>query len=546
MRSSLAPELEDRLIAEMESFVCDPLGFAYYAFPWGEEGTPLAGIDGPDQWQVDVLGEISEALQAGDKLGAAQVIREAISSGKGIGKTALVAMIVLWGMATMADTRGVVTANNETQLRTKTWAELAKWYSMLICKHWFKLEATSIHSVDPEHEKTWRIDIVLWNEKNPEAFAGLHNQGRRIIVVFDESSNIPDVIHDTTDGALTDANTQIIWCCFGNPTRPDGRFREYFDNGRFAHRWKHRKIDSRTVRITNKEMMAEWVSDWGEDSDYVRMYVRGEFPRIGSMQFIDMDRVNAAEMREALTTLFQPLIMGCDVARFGDDKSVIYFRKGTDGRTHPPLTFRGIDTMEFAAKIADQYQLVRADAVFVDEGGVGGGVVDRLRQLKVPVIGVNFAGRADRAMAGDSETQTESYANKRAEMYGNLKRWLLRGAIISDPDLRRELTSIEYGYIVRDGKDAIQLEKKETMRKRGLASPDMADALALTFAYPVQPNANAGRYHMSATNFTKHEYDPLDAFRELETVVENASVMRERREYVMEQIRERQFIGEEL
>jgi hypothetical protein len=531
------PDVEDRLIAEVESYVNDPLGFVYFAFPWGEDGTPLAGLKGPDQWQEEVLAEIGAKLALGDLPGASQVIREAVSSGKGIGKSALVAMLVCWAMSTMADTRGVVTANNETQLRTKTWAEVSKWYQMLICRHWFKLEATSIHAVDPDHEKTWRIDIVLWNEKNPEAFAGLHNQGRRILVVMDESSHIPDVIHDTTDGALTDADTQIIWCCFGNPTRPDGRFREYFDGGRFAHRWSHRKIDSRSVRITNKAMLAEWVEDWGEDSDYVRMYVRGEFPRIGSMQFISAELVDGAFAREPVTSIYSPLIMGCDVARFGDDMSVIRFRKGLDAVSHPPMKFRGIDTMVFAAKIADAYNDCHADMVFVDEGGVGGGVVDRLRQLKIPCIGVNFAGRSDRAQAGDSDVQSELYANKRAEMYGSARRWLARGAVAFDADFKRQATSVEYGYVVRDGKDAIQLEKKESMRKRGLDSPDDFDAFVLTFAYPVQPNAQAGRFHPPGAQFTKHEYDPLDAFRDLENMAEGMAMMAERQQYALEQVR---------
>lgn len=124
----------------------------------------------------------------------------------------------------------------------------------------------------------------------------------------------------------------------------------------------------------------------------------------------------------------------------------------------------------------------RPDAIFVDEGGVGGGVVDRLRQLGVPVTGVNFGARPDSGMLQELGGLGERYANKRAEMWGSLREWLRRGAIPKDQELQDDLTGVEYGY---NSDNAIQLERKEDMKKRGLSSPDVADALALTFAYPV-------------------------------------------------------------
>ena len=114
----------------------------------------------------------------------------------------------------------------------------------------------------------------------------MHNQGKRIIALFDEASSIPDVIWETTEGALTDKDTEIIWGVFGNPTRNTGRFRECFAGGRFQHRWQPRQVDSRTARLTNKEEIAEWINDYGEDSDFVRVRVKGIFPRAGSMQFV--------------------------------------------------------------------------------------------------------------------------------------------------------------------------------------------------------------------------------------------------------------------
>ena len=202
----------------------DPLAFVMGAFPWGEKDTRLEKFpDGPEPWQREILKLIKDGLVDVNK-----AIQLAVASGHGIGKTALVSWIILWAISTKPDSRGVVTANTETQLKTKTWAELGKWFHMFIAKDFFSLTATALFAKDSAHERTWRIDMVPWSERNTEAFAGLHNKERRILVVFDEASAIPDVIWETTEGALTDANTEIIWCVFGNPTRNTGRFRECF------------------------------------------------------------------------------------------------------------------------------------------------------------------------------------------------------------------------------------------------------------------------------------------------------------------------------
>jgi hypothetical protein len=493
----------DEMLERCALYSKNPLGFVRWAFEWGEG--ELVGHDGPDDWQVDVLGDISTGLISGS-ISTTEAVQIAMASGHGIGKSALVAWVILWAISTMEDTRGVVTANTDAQLRTKTWAELSKWHRRCIVGVLFECTATAIYSRDPAHEKTWRIDMVPWSERNTEAFAGLHNKDKRVLLVFDEASAIPDVIWETAEGALTDADTQMVWLVCGNPTRNSGRFRECF--GRFKHRWTTRQIDSRTVRITNKAQIDQWVKDYGEDSDFVRVRVRGVFPRAGTTQFIPSDVVSMAATRDDPgASLYDPLILGCDVGRFGDDESVIYIRKGRDGRTHPPLKFRGLDTMQFAARIAEQCEFYRADAVFVDGGGVGGGVVDRLRQLRVPVIEVQFGGSPDRSAPG---AEAHRYANKAAEIWGWMRDWLKGGAIPDDNDLRAELESREYGYVLMSGNECIQLESKKDMKKRGLSSPDCADALALTFAYPVQPSAYAGRAAANRTPMVQHAYDPYD------------------------------------
>ncbi|MCF8533389.1 MAG: terminase [Reyranella sp.] len=463
----------------------DPFGFATEA---------LKAV--PDDWQREVLQEIGGGLATPD-----EAVRIAVASGHGVGKSALVAWILLWAIGTRQDTRGVVTANTETQLRTKTWAEVAKWLREWNYREWFDFTATSLASRVIGHGPTWRLDLVPWSPTNAEAFAGLHNQSRRTIVVFDEASAIPDVIWDTTEGALTDKDTELLWLVFGNPTRNTGRFRECF--ARFAHRWRGRQVDSRNVGITNKAQLQRWVDDYGEDSDFVRVRVRGVFPRAGSMQFIDADTIEEAARREIAVDADEPLVVGVDVARFGDDRSVIYPRRGRDARSRPAVVLRGVDLMTLAGKVVEVAAQYRADAIFVDEGGLGGGVVDRLRQLQAPnVIGVNFAGRPD---GWAPEGTGPLYANKRAEIWGRLRDWLKAGAITDDPALAQDLGSLEYGY---DARNAIQLERKEDMKKRGLASPDLGDALALTFAQPVHPGWRRGGHDLQPRILDQdHDYD---------------------------------------
>jgi hypothetical protein len=463
------------LIEELAEFSSDAYGFVLFSFPWGEENTELALYDGPLDWQITVLKDLSAGLITVD-----EAILLARTSGHGIGKSALVAWIILWAISTYEDTKGVVTANTENQLKTKTWAEVAKWYRLFIGREYFKLTATAIFSVDPDHEKTWRIDMVPWSEKNTEAFAGLHNQGKRIIVIFDEGSAIPDLIWEVTEGALTDRATQIIWAVFGNPTRNTGRFRDCFAGGRFAHRWMAAAIDSRTVPISNKKQLDRWIEDYGEDSDFVRVRVRGIFPRVDAESFIPFSLAAAAVEREILPQA-GAVVIGVDVGRFGDDPSIIYPRCGRDALTRPVELFYGLDTMTLAGKVAAAFLRHGATVCMVDEGGVGGGVVDRLRQLRIPVIGVDFGSKPDYFYG-----ERNRYANKRAEIWGEMRDWLQDGSIPNimtgdDITLVEELSAPTYGLTA---KEAIQLESKKEMRRRGVASPNVADALACTFAYP--------------------------------------------------------------
>lgn len=479
---------------ELVELVCetihDPLRFVIAAFPWGEPGE-LLHEDGPDEWQRDILEVIGAGL-----LTPGEAIRIAVASGHGIGKSALVAWIILWAMSTCEDCKGVITANTETQLTTKTWSELAKWYRLAINQHWFTLTATSLFSTQPEHARTWRVDMVAWSERNTEAFAGLHNRGKRVLLIMDEGSAIPDVIYEVSEGALTDTGTEILWCVFGNPTRNMGRFKDCF--GRFRARWVTRQIDSRTSRHTNKIQIQSWIDDYGIDSDFVKVRVRGMFPSMSVKQFIAIEDVDAAYGRSLRPEqfMFAPKILTCDPAWQGDDELVIGLRQGLIFQILRviPKNDNDIEVATLLANLEDEHG---ADAIFVD-AGYGTGIVSAGRVMRRDNWQlVWFGGKSTDA----------GCLNKRAEMWKNMRDWLKSGGCIPvDSVLYNDLIGPEAAPRF-DG--IIQIESKEDMKRRKLASPNRADALALSFAYPVNARATT---RWEQRNITEaEEWSPFDS-----------------------------------
>jgi hypothetical protein len=498
-----------KLAAEIASFATDPYGHALFAYPWGRD--ELTGFPGPRRWQIEALREIGDHLSNPET--RFQPLRIAIAKGHGIGGSALIAMIANWGLDTCPDTRIVVTANTEGQLLSKTMPELSKWRRLAITRDWFKVSAMSIASALAGHNQSWRLEAIPWSVHSPEAFAGLHNLGKRIILIFDEASNIADRIWEVAEGALTDEHTEIIFLVVGNPTRNTGRFKDCF--GKHRHLWRTRHIDSRTVEGTNVSYLDELVKTYGEDSDLVKVRVRGLFPSASSLQFIGSELVQAARERQIAESAIlpnDPIIMGLDHARFGEDASVLAIRQGRDARSRPWKVWNGANSMEIAGDVVQEATRWNPDAIFVDAGGPNaGGVIDRLRQLMgdgAPVFEINFGGKGREATwNGEIRVRT---ANKRAEMYTNLRAWLERGVIPDHERLAGDLTSLEYGYTADN---AIQLERKEHLRARGIPSSDWSDALALTFAEHVMRRELPEYLNPENYGVTK-EYDRRDELYE--------------------------------
>ena len=475
-----------QLIDALGSFTHDPLGFVYFAFPWGEKGTSLERFDGPDEWQIKILKKIGDELKKGKSLSKA--IKIAIASGHGIGKSTLVSFLILFAMATHENTRGVVTANTEKQLSSKTWAELSKWYNLFIAKELFVYTATALFSSDKQHEKTWRIDAIPWSESNPDAFAGLHNQGNRILIIFDEASSIADIIWEVAEGALTDKETEIIWCAFGNPTKNSGRFRECFR--KYRNYWHTEQIDSRTVKVSNKVLLNEWVELYGEDSDFVKIRVRGIFPSASDTQFISATIVDEAQNRDYKIGQFNnlPTIIGVDPAWTGGDTLEIVMRNGYYMKCLATIE-KNDDDMRMANIIAQFEDEYKADAVFIDQG-YGTGIYSIGKSMGRKWSLVAFGGRAPK----------DVYLNMRAYMWGEMKEWLKEGGSIppNDQGLYDDLTGPD-AIIDKNGR--IQLESKESMKKRGLPSPNKGDALALTFAARVVKKSETGNRIVANTSY---------------------------------------------
>lgn len=462
-------------------FTNDPVGFVKAAFDW--ENDPTLKGKAPQKWQLDILQQIKDNL-----LNTQTAIRIAVSSGHGIGKSALVAWIVLWSITTYPDSRAVITANTDSQLKSKTWPEVQKWFQKFILKDLFICTATTLTTKEIAHQKTWQANAIPWSKENSEAFAGLHNQGKRIILIFDEGSAIEDIIWEVAEGALTDKDTQIVWCVFGNPTRNTGRFYECFH--KYRNLWHCRQIDSRTVDISNKQQLKEWVDTYGENSDFVKVRVRGVFPSASEYQFIGRSIVDTA-CKQKVTEYqvsFAPVIIGVDPAWTGADKIVIYLRQGLYSKILGKYQ-KNDDDIRMANIVAGFEDKYKADCVNIDFG-YGTGIYS---------AGISM-GRTWNLIQFASKAAKKGYANKRAEMWGDMKQWLIDGgAIENDQELIDDLTAPEYTI---NSRGEILLESKESMKKRGLASPNCADALALTFAVQViRTNKNI--------NVCNTDYDPL-------------------------------------
>lgn len=476
-----SPEDEQILMSQLWSpqLADDPESFVLFCFPWGVENTPLAKFKGPRKWQREILREIRDHLKANRGVLDMDALRAAVSSGRGIGKSALVSWLIIWMLSTRIGSSVIVSANSENQLRTVTWGELTKWSTMSINSHWWEVSATKLvpaawltELVERDLKKGtryWAAEGKLWSEENPDSYAGVHNHDG-MMVIFDEASGIPDGIWSVAAGFFTEKILDRYWFAFSNPRRNTGYFYEAVEGSKRDF-WKSKIIDARTVEGTDQSVYNQIIAEYGEDSIQARVEVYGEFPAAGEDQFISPVTVEDAFKREKYKDATAPVVVGVDPARGGMDSTVIVVRQGRD--IVAIKRFKGDDTMTTVGNVIDAIEEYKPALTVIDEGGLGYGILDRLTEQRYKVRGVNFGWKAKNPVM---------WQNKRSEMWGSMRDWLKTAAISRDRQLKADLIGPMRKF---NSSGAIMLESKKEMKARGLASPDAADALAVTFAYPV-------------------------------------------------------------
>ena len=456
------------LAERMMGFADDPLGWVRFSYPWGTGA--LKDETGPRNWQANLLDEVGKAIRSGEVPDMPYL--HAVASGHGSGKSALVAWLIDWAMSTKPHTKCVVTATTETQLRTKTWSELAKWHQLSINAHWFRYTATKFCYAEGDGEETWKADAVTWSDTNTVAFQGLHNKGKRIVLIFDEASGVADEVWDVAEGALTDEGTEIFWFAFGNPNFNTGRF----DGCWKMHRkqWRRLRLDTRNVEGANLKQINQWLVVWGDDSDFFRVRVRGLPPKGEGGNFIGLGMVEAAMARTLPkhSYEFAPLIIGCDPAWTGRDHLEIVARQGLMSWLLRSIPKNDNDV--FIADILQDYQEELGAAAVILDAGYGTGIWS---------IGKSRGHTNWHIVWFSGKTHDEECVNMRAKMWKDMRDWARDGGCLpADEDLKQDLVSVDRKNR-DDGK--ILLESKEEMSKKHKVSPNKADALALTFGVKV-------------------------------------------------------------
>ena len=433
-----------------------------------------------ESWQEDqVLGveslfevELTDQQKQLVNLADDQKARVAVSSCTGSGKTAVLSMLTLLYLMILPDCRILITSPSSQQLRRVFYAEIRKWHRRMPeqFQEYYDLTIETIRYLNSDKYENF-ASMVTASVENKEALQGGHAEN--YIIFADEASGISEEAFDILLGTLsTGLGGRFIQV--SNPVRSTGRFYQIFQQD--LGRWEKLYFSAFDSPNVNKDWIQDMIDQYGEDSDYVRMRVYGRFPRVGIAQYISADMVedairNQVDFKEYTN---YPKVMGVDIARFGDDKTAFVIRQGP--KLIEVKVFKGLDTMEVASRISEFYAVHLPSAIFVDSVGIGAGVFDRCKELNLPVVEV---------IVSNKSTEPNVYCNLRAQLWGEMKKWLGNGADIpsssrdKEMNLANELTSMEYFY---NNKMQLQLLSKKDLKKKGHESPDVSDALAYTFA----------------------------------------------------------------
>ena len=432
----------------------------------------------PEPWQARVLHDIAQP-------GAHVSVR----SGHGVGKSALASWVVLWHHATHFPAKTPCSAPTLHQLQDVLWSELAIWHKRL--PEWLRAQY-SLRASDQDlrfyladHPAESYAVARTGRKDNPEALQGFHSEN--LLFVLDEASGIDDVVFQVAGGALSTEGARVLMT--SNPTRLSG----YFHSSHHANRkfWACHRVSCEDSSRVARAYIEQQAAEYGVESSVYRVRVLGEFPRQDDDVLMPLDLVEAAVDRDvAPITTYMP-VWGLDVARFGSCRTALAKRRQNQ-LLEPVKSWHKRDLMEVAGLVLAEYEdtpsNLRPVEILVDAIGLGAGVVDRLRELNVPVRGINVA---------EIPAARERHNRLRDELWWRAREWFesRQTKIPRDDTLIGQLASVRYTF-TSAGK--VQVEGKERMLERGVASPDEADAFVLTFAGLDKRGVASDRYERRA------------------------------------------------
>lgn len=443
MEEDLSSALADTLRSVIVSYAGDPVGFVRVVL--GAE---------PDEWQEDLL----RAIASGTR-------RISVRAGHGVGKSTVCAWALIWHMVTRYPQKAVVTAPTAGQLFDALFAEVKFWINKLPEPIRELFDATSEKVTLRAAPEASFISARTSSADRPEALAGVHSA--HVLLICDEASAIPEAVYESAAGSMSGEHACTI--LIGNPTRNSGLF--FRTHHQLSSEWKTMHVSCLSSKRVSPDFVKQIADTYGPESNAYRVRVLGEFALRDDDTLIPAELVDSAMSRDVAVSPEEPVVYGLDVARFGDDRSVLCKRRG-----NVVLEFKvwqGLDLMQLTGAVVNEAKLDKPAEIMVDSIGLGSGVADRLRELGHVVRDVN--------VSESSSMMNAQAAKLRDELWLSLKEWLNARAckLPKIDELRQELVAPTYTF-TSNGK--IKVEGKQEMKRRGMRSPDLADALGLTFA----------------------------------------------------------------
>lgn len=407
----------------------------------------------PLPWQADLL----RAVAAGER-------RISVRAGHGVGKSTCCSWLLLWHMLTRFPQKAVVTAPTAGQLFDALFSELKHWANRLPDALRELLDVYTDRIAFKGAPESSFISARTSSAERPEALAGVHSE--HVLLICDEASAIPEPVFESAAGSMSGhtASTVLI----SNPTRNSGLF--FRTHHQLSSEWKTMHVSCVDNPLVSTDFVKQIATTYGEASNAYRVRVLGQFALRDDDSLIPADLVDAAMSRDIVVNTNEPIVFGCDIARFGGDRTVLMKRQGNVVLGYK--FWSGEDLMGTVGRIVHEASIDKPGEILVDTIGLGGGVADRLRELGHKVIDVNVS---------ESVAMNQSAARLRDELWLSVKQWLETRAVRlpKDDDLRQELISPTYTF-TSNGK--IKVESKAEMKRRGMRSCDIADALCLTFS----------------------------------------------------------------